>query len=153
EDGEGDKRLVAYYTGEEVRAETLRSYLLSGLPEYMVPSAYIYLESLPLTPNGKVDRRALPAPDQQAYAGREYEPPVGEAETRLARVWSGVLKLERVGRHDNFFELGGHSLLVATVMEYMRCEGLPTDVRTFFTAPTLRALAEAVTGSGTHEVE
>src|SRR5262249_8347201 len=95
EDEEGDKRLVAYYTGEEIRAEALRSHLLSGLPEYMIPSGYVHLESLPLTPNGKLDRRALPAPEEQAYVTRGYEPPMGETETRLADLWANLLKLER----------------------------------------------------------
>src|SRR5262249_2742104 len=63
DEGEAGKRLVAYYTGEGVGAEELRRHLSSGLPEYMAPAAYVYLESLPLTPNGKLDRRALPAPD------------------------------------------------------------------------------------------
>src|SRR5262249_29249393 len=66
EDGEAGKRLVAYYTGQAIGAEALRAYLSSGLPEYMIPAAYVRLESLPLAPNGKLDRRALPAPDGEA---------------------------------------------------------------------------------------
>ena len=69
---------------------------------------------LPLTPNGKLDRRALPAPEGDAYAVRGYEAPQGEIETELAGIWAEVLKVEQVGRHDNFFELGGHSLLAMT---------------------------------------
>ena len=75
----------------------------------MVPAAYVRLESLPLTPNGKLDRRALPAPDADAYATRGYEAPQGETETILAGIWAAALRLDRVGRHDNSFELGGHS--------------------------------------------
>ena len=67
EDGDGGKRLVAYYTGEEIGAEALRAHLRRALPEYMAPAAYVHLESLPLTPNGKLDRRALPAPEGEAY--------------------------------------------------------------------------------------
>ncbi|MBV9300897.1 MAG: amino acid adenylation domain-containing protein, partial [Acidobacteriaceae bacterium] len=119
EDTPGEKRLVAYYTGlgregegrELVGAEELRSHLTARLPEYMVPAAYVRLESLPLTPNGKLDRKALPGPEASAYSTRGYEAPEGEVETKLAGIWAEVLKLERVGRHDNFFELGGHSLL------------------------------------------
>src|SRR5262245_41417317 len=133
EDDDRGKRLVAYYTGEEIGAETLRAHLSVALPEYMVPSAYVYLETLPLTPNGKLDRRALPAPEGVAYVRREYEPPVGETETRLARIWTDALKLERVGRHDNFFELGGHSMLALTVIERMLHGGLFADVRDLFT--------------------
>jgi amino acid adenylation domain-containing protein len=147
EDGETGKRLVAYYTGEESGVETLRSHLSSTLPEYMVPAAYVHLQSLPLLPNGKLDRRALPALGAEAYLLRDYEPPVGETETRLAQIWADLLKLERVGREDNFFELGGHSLLVISMVERMRREGMGTDVRTLFTAPTLKSLAEVVAGA------
>ena len=110
----------------------------------MVPAAYVALEALPLTPNGKVDRKALPAPDDSAYARRTYEAPQGEVEQTLAQIWSEVLRVERVGRHDNFFELGGHSLLVVRVIDRMRAAGLDADVRTLFTASTLFALAGAV---------
>ncbi|HKQ08711.1 MAG TPA: amino acid adenylation domain-containing protein, partial [Blastocatellia bacterium] len=89
----GDKRLVAYYTpveanGEGLGAEELRAYLGDKLPEYMLPTAYVRLERLPLTPNGKVDRQALPAPQGDAYVAREYEVPVGESETALAKIWA-----------------------------------------------------------------
>src|SRR5262249_9108598 len=118
----------------------------------MVPAAYIHLESLPLTPNGKLDRRALPAPEGEAYVRRGYEPPMGETETGLARIWADLFNLERVGRHDNFFELGGHSLLAITLIERMRREGLQADVRALFIAPTPQALAEMVSGKGDAEV-
>ena len=146
EDTPGDKRLVAYYTGAEqaedgVGAEALRTHLLARLPEYMAPAAYVRLESLPLSPNGKLDRRALPAPEADAYVAREYEAPVGEIEQRLAGLWAELLKLERVGRHDNFFELGGHSLLAVTLAERMRRAGLQVDVRALFATPLIAALA------------
>ena len=148
EDASGDKRLAAYYVaeegGDEVGAEALRSHLAVRLPDYMVPAAYVRLSRLPLTPNGKLDRKALPAPDGEAYATRSYEAPQGEVEETLARIWSEVLGLERVGRHDNFFDLGGHSLLAVRVLERMRREGLRGDVRALFGAPTLSALAATV---------
>jgi amino acid adenylation domain-containing protein/FkbM family methyltransferase len=151
EDGEGGRRLVAYYTGKNVEVETLRAYLASVLPAYMAPAAYVRLERLPLTPNGKLDRHALPTPESGAYASRDYEAPLGETERRLAQIWAEALKVERVGRHDNFFELGGHSLLVVTIIERMRREGMRMDVRTLFTAPTLQALAETITGGREYE--
>src|SRR4029077_5258679 len=114
-----DERLVAYYVGE-ASAETLRAHVSEALPEYMVPAAYVRLESMPLTPNGKLDRNALPVPEGEAYITRGYEAPIGEIETQLAEIWAEVLKVERVGRHDNFFELGGHSLLAITLIERMR---------------------------------
>src|SRR5262249_53011094 len=114
EDADGDKRLVGYLVWSEGQVGDVgevRNYLKRRLPEYMAPSALVALERLPLTTNGKLDRKALPAPEGDAYVRRRYEPPVGEIETRLARIWAEVLKIDRVGRHDNFFGLGGHSLL------------------------------------------
>ena len=86
----------------------------------MVPAAYVRLESLPLTPNGKLDRKALPAPEADAYALRGYEPPQGEMETKLAADLGRGAQVERVGRHDNFFALGGHSLLAVRVVTRLR---------------------------------
>jgi aryl carrier-like protein len=96
-----------------------------------------------LTPNGKLDRKALPAPEMDAYAVRGYEAPEGEVEQTLAQIWAELLKVERVGRHDNFFELGGHSLLAITLIERMRRAGLHADVQSLFVAPTLSGLAAA----------
>ena len=145
EDSSGDKRLVAYYTGDgDADLEQLRSHLAASLPDYMIPAAYVRLTALPLTANGKLDRKALPAPDSDAYASQRYEEPQGETETTLARIWAELLKLERIGRHDNFFHLGGHSLLAITLIERMRRKGFSVDVRSIFAAPTLAALAAAV---------
>ncbi|WP_432705500.1 AMP-binding enzyme, partial [Burkholderia plantarii] len=80
----GDRRLVGYYTGEVQEAEALRAALRASLPDYMVPAAFVHLDALPLTANGKLDRRALPAPEADAFASRAYEAPVGEAEHALA---------------------------------------------------------------------
>ncbi|WP_334191072.1 non-ribosomal peptide synthetase, partial [Noviherbaspirillum sp.] len=100
EDQPGDKRLVAYLTMDaEIDTEALRAALSASLPEYMVPAAYVQLDTLPLTSNGKLDRKALPAPEDDAYGSRGYEAPVGETETALADIWAEVLRLERVGRH------------------------------------------------------
>ncbi|RMP65348.1 AMP-binding enzyme, partial [Pseudomonas syringae group genomosp. 3] len=111
EDTPGEKRLTAYYTMPEaeqaITAQTLRAALLARLPEYMVPAAYMKLSEWPLTPNGKLDRRALPAPQDDAYASRDYEPPTGEVEPALAEIWQALLGIDRAGRQDHFFELGG----------------------------------------------
>ena len=148
EDEPGDKRLVAYYTAREpLDIETLRAHLQGQLPDYMVPSAYVWLALLPLTANGKLDRKGLPVPDQSALLSRGFEAPEGEVETQLAQIWQDVLKLDRVGRHDHFFELGGHSLLAVSLIERMRQVGLSCDVRVLFSQPSLAALAAAV-GSG-----
>ena len=148
EDEPGHKRLVAYYTADAtLDIATLRAHVQGRLPDYMVPSAYVWLAQLPLTANGKLDRKALPVPDQAALISRGYEAPQGEVESLLAQIWQDVLKLERVGRHDHFFELGGHSLLAVSLIERMRQVGLSADVRVLFSQPSLAALAAAV-GSG-----
>ena len=122
EDQPGEKRLVAYLIAEGATTDVaaLRSHLSAGLPDYMVPSAFVLLEAFPLTPNGKLDRKALPAPDGTAMATREYEAPQGEIEQALASIWQTLLNVERVGRHDHFFELGGHSLLAVQLMSRVR---------------------------------
>jgi amino acid adenylation domain-containing protein len=142
--GEGSaKRLVAYVQAEadEPLASTLRAQVAVSLPEYMVPSAFVRLDAFPLTPNGKLDRRALPAPDDEALAYQAYEAPQGELETTLAAIWIELLGVERVGRHDSFFALGGHSLLAVRLMN--RVSGLGADVplATLFATPTLAAFA------------
>ncbi|QDQ25470.1 amino acid adenylation domain-containing protein [Chitinimonas arctica] len=141
EDVPGDMRLVAYYSGEAQSAEALRQVLGGALPAYMVPAAFVHLAALPLSPNGKLDRKALPAPQGDAYGAREFEAPQGDTEQLLAAIWAELLKIEQVGRHDNFFELGGHSLLAISLIERMRQAGLHTDVRSLFGAPTLARLA------------
>ena len=141
-----EKRLVAYLApnnGKLLRQSELRSYLRQRLPDYMMPAAFVVMEKLPLMSNGKLDHRALPAPDGFDDAC-QYEPPIGMAETLVARIWAEILKLERVSRNDNFFELGGHSLLAIKLNERMRQEGLRADVRSLFTNPTLAAFAVAV---------
>ena len=154
EDVPGDPRLVAYVVprNSQIGVADLKEWLSKSLPAYMVPSAFVSIERLPLTPNGKIDRKALPAPEGQAYAARAFEAPVGRIEIGLARIWSEVLRIQGVGRQDNFFELGGHSLLAMSVIERMRRAGLHADVRALFSAPTLAALASAV-GSDSGIVE
>jgi acyl carrier protein len=146
EDATGEKRLVAWVAGDETAtADVLRAHLSERLPEYMVPAAYVRLETLPLTPNGKVDRRALPAPEGDAFSAREYEAPEGETEEALAEIWAEVLGVERVGRHDHFFELGGHSLLAVRMISRVR-QVLDAEVgiADVFDKPVLSALAQHV---------
>src|SRR6185369_3877227 len=113
-EAEGDPRLVAYYTASpeaaspEPSPDGLRREVLTKLPAYMVPAAYVRLDRLPRTPNGKLDRRALPAPDFQPSEATWTAPRTPEEEL-LCGLFAEVLGMERVGLHDNFFELGGHS--------------------------------------------
>ncbi|UUM20748.1 non-ribosomal peptide synthetase [Mycoavidus sp. SF9855] len=145
--GEGsDKRLIAYVVAEadEQLASTLRANLATRLPEYMLPSAFVRLDALPLTPNGKLDRRALPAPSDEAVARQAYEAPQGKIETTLANIWAELLKVERISRYDSFFALGGHSLLAVQMIERLRGLGLTVSVRVLFDKPTLKALAQSL---------
>jgi len=149
---------VAYYTLEEsdvsqqerkarkrIGAEQLRIYLAGKMPEYMVPTAYVWLEKLPLNANGKVNRKALPAPEGDAFATRRYEPPEGEFERLLAEIWTELLKVEQVGRKDNFFELGGHSLLATQLVARIdRAIGVKIGLRLVFDFPELSSLATQV---------
>ncbi|RFA24303.1 hypothetical protein B7R25_17010, partial [Subtercola boreus] len=134
-------------------AGELRSYLSLSLPEHMVPAAFVVLDALPLTPNGKVDRRALPAPADEAYARGVEEAPVGEIETLLAGLWSDLLGVERIGRRDSFFTLGGHSLLAVRLISRIRQElGIELTLAKLFAQPVLfdmaGVIAELVEKSG-----
>ena len=148
EDSPGDKRLVAYYTATpetSVTAEALRAHLCETLPEFMVPQSYALLEKLPLTPNGKLDRKALPTPEDGAYAANDFEPPASEIETKLAGIWANVLKLDRVGRNDDFFDLGGHSLLAVKVTSSVRQQlNVEIGVTDLFMNSALSEFARAV---------
>ncbi|KAK3817438.1 MAG: Non-ribosomal peptide synthetase module [Benniella sp.] len=145
--GEGsDKRLVGYVVAkpQENMLGTLRSYLTSCLPEYMVPAAIVRLDSLPINSNGKLDRKALPIPDSGALAREVYEEPRGDVETAIAHIWAEVLNLDRVGRNDNFFALGGHSLLAVRLMNRVVSLGPQMPLSTIFASPTLSTFAESV---------
>jgi amino acid adenylation domain-containing protein len=151
----GDQHLVAYVvldeppsnTGQSLR-EQLRAHLKPQLPEYMVPNLYVALARLPRTQHGKLDRQALPAPDLK-QAESSYIDPRNELERQLARIWSEVLRVERVGVHDNFFDLGGHSLLATQVLSRVRQElGVELELRALFEATTVAELASAVERKG-----
>jgi acyl-CoA synthetase (AMP-forming)/AMP-acid ligase II/acyl carrier protein len=147
EDHPGNKQLVAYVVANRdipLTSAELRAFLRRTLPEYMLPSAFVFLGSLPLTPNGKIDRKALPA-SQQSRLGftEEFVAPGTPLEEIIAAVWREVLRVERVGIHDNFFELGGHSLLATQVVVRVT-NTLQTDLslRDLFAAPTVSMLAQ-----------
>jgi acyl carrier protein len=148
EDHPGDKRLVAYVVaknGDHPDAETLRQHLASGLPEYMIPAAYVSLDALPLSPNGKLDRQALPVPGIDAFSTSVFQEPEGETEILLAGLWKELLHIDRVGRLDNFFRLGGHSLLaVSLVGRVQDLFGVEIFLNELFEKPTLKDIAEMI---------
>ncbi|GCE07388.1 non-ribosomal peptide synthetase [Dictyobacter aurantiacus] len=146
EDRPGEKRLVAYLVGQDEQRPTpaeIRAYAREQLPEYMLPSAVVWLEQLPLTPNGKVDKRALPAPGRESEeAVSEEQLPRPGREMELAAIWSQVLGVEQIGREANFFDLGGHSLLATQLISRVRdAFNIELPLRTLFEAPTLAAFA------------
>lgn len=149
EDVVGDKRLVAYIVADDEEvcsASGLRDYLRERLPDYMTPSAFVFLEALPLTANGKIDRRALPSPDGARLEGEtDYVAPRTPLEEVLAGIWAELLSIERIGVHDNFFSLGGHSLLItqllARLLTMFKTE-LPLIA--VFQSPTIAQFAEAL---------
>jgi len=143
EDGPGEKQLVAYcVTAEPIEAAALREHLSALVPDYMVPSAFVFLAAMPLTPNGKLDRKALPAPEQTAYIARTFEPPRPGMEAHVASIWRELLHKDRIGRQDNFFDLGGHSLLAVQMFSRIRqILGVDLALNTLFAAPELAKFA------------
>jgi thioesterase domain-containing protein len=109
-----------------------------------VPAAFVPLTSLPLTPNGKLDRRALPAPDGEAFAREAYEAPQGEEEEMLATIWSELLGQAQISRHDSFFALGGHSLLAIKMIESVRRQGYSMKLNDVFEYPALAKLSNKI---------
>ncbi len=156
EDTPGEKRLVAYVVPypqvtctEQSRStptiDQLRHSLKAKLPEYMVPNAFVVLESLPLTPNGKVDRRALPTHELDSTLLEKYVAPRTPIEEILAQIWTQVLKLQRVGIHDNFFEVGGHSLLATQLLSRIRnIFKVELPLRELFARVTIAELAQSI---------
>ena len=146
DDGGGGKQLVAYVVPLRKPGPTvleLRSFLAERLPDYMVPSAFVALDTLPLTPNGKVDKKALPEPARgPARRGENGKAPRDLLETQLAHIWESVLGKRPIGREENFFELGGHSLLAVRLMHLMEQSlGKRLPITALLHAPTIERLA------------
>jgi enterobactin synthetase component F len=135
--------LAAYLVAENgyaIEMQTLRGFLASRVPAYMMPSSFMVLDAMPLMPSGKLDRKSLALPER---VGRmDYAEPVTPVEKKLAALWQEILNVERVGRHDNFFELGGDSL-TAAVMGALFPEHLQAELPlgSVFEAPTIADLA------------
>ena len=175
EDEPGDKKLVAYIVpqrddlsslskegeltssagelfsilkGDTLPAltEDLRNHLIRSLPDYMIPAFFVYVDQIPLTLNGKIDRKALPTPDLTLrQVEDEYTAPQTTIEHDLCRIWSEILKIEKVGIHDNFFKLGGHSLLATQVISRIRhTYNVDIPLRALFEHPTIAVLSKIV---------
>ncbi len=146
EDG-GDARLVAYVVpiGTPPAVDALLALARSRLPDYMVPTAAVFLDELPLSAAGKVDRRALPAPERSAFDAARYEAPRGPIEEIVASLWADMLGVKRVGIHDDFFDVGGHSLLaVRLVWAIQHNFQIDLPLERLFMGPTVAELAAAI---------
>ena len=145
----GEKRLVAYILPATQTVPTvseLRTSLAQKLPEYMLPSSFVFLESLPMTATGKVDRKALPIPGgERPDLSTPYYPPRTELEEKLVEIWQDVLELDEIGINDSFLDLGGNSLLaariIARVIDTMQVE---IPLRLLFESPTIAQMAIAI---------
>ncbi|MFO0165456.1 MAG: phosphopantetheine-binding protein, partial [Microcystis sp.] len=124
----------------------VREFVQQKLPSYMVPQAFVLLNTLPLTPNGKVDRLALPTPDTATRnLATGFLAPRTPIETQMSQIWSEVLGVERIGIKDNFFELGGHSLLATQVISRSRdLFSVELSLQNLLEYPTIANLAQII---------
>jgi acyl carrier protein len=128
----------------------LRAGLRERLPDYMVPSAFVWLDQFPLTPSRKIDRKALPSPEPVA-AGAQFVAPRDDLERVVGGIFAEVLGVERVGVEDDFFELGGHSLHATSVLAKLESTfGVAVDLRAFFLTPTVAHTAATLTTDASH---
>ena len=152
EDRPGDQRLVAYVVPAihpAPPAISLRRALAETLPDHMIPSAFVPLDTLPMTPNGKLDRRGLPAPGtERPELNSPFVAPRTPVEDKLASIWAQVLGLNDVGIHDNFLDLGGHSLLATQLISRVITDfEVELPLQSLFGAPTVADMAVAITQS------
>ncbi len=142
--------LVAYVVlNDELTKETVQEKLTLKLPEYMIPTVWIALETMPITSNGKVDKKALPIPETVFVSSSLYEAPRNEFETKLVSIWQELLSIEKIGIHDNFFELGGHSLLATRLVSQIRSQlKLELTIKEVFEHRTIAEISELITKNG-----
>ena len=154
EDTVGNKRLVAYVVRSEETASQndLRQHVQKRLPEYMVPSEFVFLQSMPLTPNGKINRRALYTAKLDSAPETTSEGTVADPlQAQLIRIWEELLGRKPVGIRDNFFELGGHSLLAARLMHRIKqVHGKSLPLAVLLEAPTVEQLAAVLRDGESH---
>ena len=148
EDNPGDKKLVAYIVLQPQNDNSptrlqLRNFLREKLPEYAIPSVFVFLDQLPISANGKIDRKSLPTPTETFDSTNNYIPPTNAIEEILAGIWAKILHRQQVGIHDNFFDLGGHSLLATQVISRIReAFAIEVPIRCLFESPSVAQLAQ-----------
>ncbi len=148
EDTPGDKRLVAYFVPHQGQfsLRELRSFLRERLPNYMIPAAFVPLDSLPITPSGKIDHRGLPVPDfSRSELSETFVAPQNDLELKLTKIWEEILKIKPISVTDNFFDLGGHSLLAVGLLTHIeKTFQKNITLGTFLTVPTIRELGSVI---------
>ena len=154
EDTPGDKRLVAYIVAQHLSTdeEVLRSFMQEQVPEYMIPSFFVFLRVLPFNANGKVDRDMLPPPLSSEERHRNYVAPRTPVEEILAGIWRSVLQVKQISVYDTFYSLGGHSLLATLIISRI-CQALKINIslRDLFDNPTISGLSEYINKSSHSE--
>lgn len=148
-DEQGINRLICYYTVKSsLEVSELRDYIRGKLPEYMMPSYFVRLDEMPLTPNRKIDRKNMPPVNMSIRMEEvEYIAPRTELEKEIAAIWSGVLKVDKIGIHDNFFSIGGDSLLVMQVMARLKKNYPNFDTKELFNTQTIYDTARLIEAS------
>lgn len=147
----GNKYITAYYTGETIPDDQLKTFLEPLIPDYMMPSFFVHIEELPITPGGKVDKKALPLPEITTAASAAYVEPVTAAQRALCEIFEKALGTEKVGIEDNFFELGGSSLTASKVAVMCLSKNISIVYADIFKYPTVRELAAIVDNSEAFE--
>ncbi len=151
EDKVGEKKLVAYLVlqeGIELNLKSIRKFIQTQLPDYMMPSAFVQMENLPRTPSGKIDRKSLPAPDhKRPDLGIAFIAAITSTQKTLATLWSRLLNIEPFGVEDNFFDSGGNSLLALQSVAILKQEfGIDLSVVKMYQLPTIAALSKIIDG-------
>ncbi|MEC3841317.1 non-ribosomal peptide synthetase [Bacillus amyloliquefaciens] len=143
---EGSKQLCAYLTGDEsFNTAQLKRHLLNKLPAYMIPAYFVQVEKMPITANGKIDRKALPAPEENRVTGTEYAAPGTLIEKQLADIWKDILALSEPGIKDDFFDAGGHSLKVLQLIHQINASmGINMHYQAVYEFPTIETMARAI---------
>lgn len=143
---DGNKELIGYYTAEEeLDVKLMRGKLQKSLPEFMIPSHFIYLDEIPLTSNGKINFKGLPSPDGMIKSGEIYAEARTPIEEELTAIWQGIFKREKIGIFDDFFALGGHSIkAIKMIAEVQRIFRIKLEFARVLSQPTIAELAEEI---------
>jgi len=149
-EGVGEKQVVAYLIADDTLTDraSVRQTLARTLPDYMIPSAFVWLDSFPQTSSGKIDRKRLPTPERtRPDLGTTYRKPRTDTERSIASIWSEALQIDKIGLDDNFFEMGGNSLLAQRTAALLAETGRPVPVTRLYQFPTVAGLVENIAGA------